>query len=65
MEEVYFDKGVLSGRFIMLIPEDALPEFYEMLLSAPLRSRRWFYGVKQHLEDHYKDEIVRKEVRDE
>ena len=52
-QKIFMDQESSSGDFVMRMPADALPAFYEMLAAAPLRSRRWFYDVKEHLENKY------------
>ena len=42
-----------TGNFLMRIPADAMPALYEMLQAAPLNARRWFYQVKQKIEEKY------------
>lgn len=51
--KIFLDRETTTGDFLMRMPEDALPAFYEMLQSAPLLSRRWFCQVKEHIEKQY------------
>ena len=60
--KIFIDREGKSGDFLMRMPADALPDFYEMLCASPLMSRRWFWQVKEHLESNYREEITRKEV---
>lgn len=57
MDNKIFIDQTPEGDFLMRMPADAMPAFYEMLSSAPLIARRWFYQVKEHLEDKYKTTI--------
>ena len=58
-EKIFIDREASTGDFLMRMPAEALPDFYEMLTAAPLLSRRWFYQAKEHLESNYRDEITR------
>ena len=60
--KIFIDQESQTGDFLMRMPKEALPDFYEMLCASPLLSRRWFYQVKQHLEDNYREQIQRKEA---
>lgn len=51
--KIFIEQEPQTGDFLMRMPADALPALYEMLLAAPLTSRRWFFQVKAHLEDKY------------
>ena len=51
--KIFIEQEPQTGDFLMRMPADALPALYEMLLAAPLTSRRLFFQVKAHLEDCY------------
>ena len=57
--KIFIDREAATGDFVMRMPADALPDFYEMLCASPLQPRRWFYQVKEHLEANYPDAIRR------
>ena len=57
--KIFIDREAATGDFLMRMPAEAMPAFYEMLLAAPLTARRWFYQVKDHLEHHYNAEMSR------
>ena len=59
-EKIFIDQESKTGDFLMRMPAEALPDFYEMLCEAPLLSRRWFYQVKEHLESNYAQDILHK-----
>lgn len=59
-DKIFIDREASTGDFLMRMPAEALPDFYEMLCASPLLSRRWFYQAKEHLESNYRDEITRK-----
>lgn len=64
-DKIYIEQEPATGDFIMRMPAEALPDFYGMLVSSPLLSRRWFYQVKDHLESNYRDYLtLRKGGRD-
>ena len=56
--KIFIDREAATGDFLMRMPAEAMPAFYEMLTEAPLAPRRWFYQVKDHLEQHYNSELV-------
>jgi len=60
--KIFMEQERATGDFLMRMPAEALPEFYEMLVASPLISRRWFYQVKDHLETNYREQLTRKEV---
>ena len=45
--KIFIDREAATGDFVMRMPADALPDFYEMLCASPLQPRRWFYQVKE------------------
>lgn len=57
--KIFIDQESQTGDFLMRMPADALPAFYEMLLAAPLMSRRWFYQVKHYLEEKYNEPLAK------
>lgn len=59
INKIFIDQESQTGDFLMRMPADALPAFYEMLLAAPLVSRRWFYQVKQYLEENYNEPLAK------
>ena len=60
--KIFIDREAATGDFLMRMPADAVPDFYEMLSASPLLSRRWFYQVKEHLESNYRDCITRNQT---
>lgn len=54
-DKIFIDREKQTGDFVMRMPEAAMPALYEMLQAAPLTARRYFYQVKQQLEDNYRD----------
>ena len=57
--KIFIDREAATGDFLMRMPAEAVPDFYEMLCASPLLSRRWFYQVKEHLESKYREDIKR------
>lgn len=51
--KIFLDKEPSTGDFLMRIPAEAMPDLYKMLLSAPLTPRRWFFQVKEHIDEKY------------
>ncbi len=59
-EKIFIDQEATTGDFIMRMPKHALSDLYEMIKSAPLVQRRTFFQVKKHLEDNYRELIIKK-----
>ena len=57
--KIFIEQEHTTGDFLMRMPAEALPAFYEMLLTMPLIPRRWFYQVIKHLEKNYSEQIKR------
>lgn len=53
-EKIFIDRTP-QGEFLMRMPQEAVSDLYEMILSAGLAQRRQFYGVKQQIEENYSD----------
>lgn len=53
-DKIFIDQTP-QGDFLMRMPEEAVADLYEMILSAGLLYRRTFHGVKQQLESNYKE----------
>lgn len=60
--KIFIEQEPATGDFLMRMPADALPAFYEMLTTSPLNTRRWFFQVKDHLETNYREQLSGKEV---
>ena len=59
-DKIFIDREGSTGDFLMRMPEDAVCDLYEMIVAAPLLSRRMFFQVKAHLENKYPELLIRK-----
>lgn len=46
-----------TGELLIRLSPDEVKEVYQMLLSAQLPQRRAFYGLKQYIEENFREQI--------
>lgn len=49
-----------SGELLIRLSPDEVSEVYQVLMTAGLLQRRTFYGLKQYIEDEYKEQLTAK-----
>lgn len=63
-EKIFIGRQPDGEHYEMRIPTRFIGDLYRMICAAPLMERQTFYEVKQQLEEQYRDDILRGDVRE-